>query len=182
MSSVSPAIATNPEPASLNVGELAALVRTQAETIAELKARLAWFERQVFGSKSERLKLLDEGRQLLLGEVVTGTADPAPAGKAVAAHVRRPARRDVAEGERLDAGPVFDSERVPVERIELVPEEIRSLTPDQYEVIGHKSTYRLAQRPGSYVVLEYVRPVIKGKELTAGASVAPIVCAAAPAG
>jgi transposase len=28
-------------------------------------------------------------------------------------------------------------------------------------VIGEKVTYRLAQRPGSYVVLKYVRPVIK---------------------
>ena len=28
-------------------------------------------------------------------------------------------------------------------------------------MIGGKVTYRLAQRPGSYVVLEYVRPVIK---------------------
>ena len=182
MSSASPAIATNPELASLNLGELAALVRTQAETIAELKARLAWFERQVFGSKSERLKLLDEGRQLLLGEVVRATADPPPAGKAVAAHVRRPARRDVAEAERLEGVPFFDRDRVPVERIELVPEEIRSLRPDQYEVIGHKSSYRLAQRPGSYVVLEYLRPVIKGKDPQAGADASAIVCAPAPAG
>ena len=32
---------------------------------------------------------------------------------------------------------------------------------DAFEVIGEKTTYRLAQRPGSYVVLEYVRPVFK---------------------
>ena len=28
-------------------------------------------------------------------------------------------------------------------------------------MIGEKVTYRLAQRPGSYVVLEYTRPVYK---------------------
>ena len=97
-------------------------MRTQADAIAQLKARLAWFERQVFGSKAERLEGL----------------------------------------------PIFDRDRVPVERIELVREQIRSRRPDQYEMIGHKSTYRLAQRPGSYVVLEYVRPVIKREELGAG--------------
>ncbi len=34
---------------------------------------------------------------------------------------------------------------------------------DQYEIIDHKITYRLAQRPGSYVVLKYTRPVVKHK-------------------
>ena len=33
------------------------------------------------------------------------------------------------------------------------------LTADQYEVIGEKVSHRLAQRPGSYVILKYVRPV-----------------------
>ncbi len=31
----------------------------------------------------------------------------------------------------------------------------------QYEVVGQKVSHRLAQRPGAYVVLKYVRPVIK---------------------
>lgn len=75
-------------------------------------------------------------------------ADPAPEGKPVAAHVRRPARRDVAQAEAAEAMPFFDRARVPVERIELVPEEIKALAPEQYELIGCKTTYRLAQRPG----------------------------------
>ncbi|MFO1465451.1 MAG: hypothetical protein U1F35_03260 [Steroidobacteraceae bacterium] len=75
----------------------------------------------------------------------------------------------------------FDRTRVPVERIELVPEEIETLAPDQYEVIGCKTTYRLAQRPGSYVVLEYARPVIKRKDLTPCAG-PQILCTPAPAG
>ena len=39
----------------------------------------------------------------------------------------------------------------------------RGLTPDQYEVIGEKVTYRIAQRPGAYHVMKYRRPVIKLK-------------------
>ena len=42
--------------------------------------------------------------------------------------------------------------------------EVETLGRDAYEVIGEKVTYRLAQQPGAYVVLKYVRPVIKVKE------------------
>ena len=57
--------------------------------------------------------------------------------------------------------PFFDENRVPVETIEIPNPEIAGLTPEQYTVIGSKETYRLAQQPGSYVVIKYVRPVIK---------------------
>jgi transposase len=50
------------------------------------------------------------------------------------------------------------------------------LPPDQYEVIGEKVTYRIAQRPGAYHVLKIRRLVIKIK------SSAQIVCLPAPAG
>ena len=39
--------------------------------------------------------------------------------------------------------------------------EIEGLSAEQFEVIGEKTSFRLAQRPGSYVVLKYVRPVVK---------------------
>ncbi len=55
----------------------------------------------------------------------------------------------------------FDEKKVPVEVIAVPNSDAEGLAPDQYEVIGEKVTYRLAQRPGSYVVLKYVRPVIK---------------------
>jgi transposase len=41
--------------------------------------------------------------------------------------------------------------------------KLAGLRPDEYEVIGEKITYRLAQRPGAYVILKYVRTVIKRK-------------------
>jgi hypothetical protein len=178
---------------------LAALVRSQAETIAQLKHRLAWFERQLFGSKSERLKVLDDPRQLLLG--TAGTASevaPVPT-QPVAAHARKRATRDVAaDAGEADSLPFFDRARVPVETIEVLPPEVADLAPGQYEVIGKKTSYRLAQRPGSYVVLEYVRPVIKPRAaatvatamtnatVTSAATTASplpaILCAPAPSG
>ena len=47
--------------------------------------------------------------------------------------------------------------------IELPAPELQQDDADQYEIIDHKITRRLAQRPGSDVVLEYRRPVVKHK-------------------
>jgi len=54
--------------------------------------------------------------------------------------------------------------------------EAQGLSPDQYEVIGEKTSLRLAQRPGSYVVLKYVRSVIKRRDTQT------LHCPPAPAG
>ena len=66
--------------APMNTSELASLVRSQAETIAALKHQLDWFRRQMFGAKSDRRLLVEDARQISLGEVVDqGTAvAPAP--------------------------------------------------------------------------------------------------------
>src|SRR5581483_5730929 len=64
----------------------------------------------------------------------------------------------------------------PVETIELPDPQTEGLSADQYEVISHKVSYRLGQRPGSYVILKYVRPVTKRVDTQ------QISCAPAPAG
>ena len=60
--------------------------------------------------------------------------------------------------------------------IELTAPQTVGLSSEDYEIIGYKDSYRLAQRPGSYVVLKYRRPVVK---LRASQQIA---CAPAPAG
>ncbi len=70
--------------------------------------------------------------------------------------------------------PFFDETRVPVEVIELSAPETEGLSPEDYEVIRHKESDRLAQRPGSYGVIQYRRPVVKLKVSAA------LVCAPAP--
>ena len=72
--------------------------------------------------------------------------------------------------------PFFDESKVPVQTLTLVHADVQGLSPDQYEVIGEKVTYRIAQRPGAYHVLKIRRPVIKIK------SSAQILCLPAPAG
>lgn len=39
---------------------------------------------------------------------------------------------------------------------------MKGLGPEQYTIIGEKTSVRLAQSPGIYVVLKYVRPLIAG--------------------
>jgi transposase len=94
-----------------------------------------------------------------------------PSGPRIAAHTRRPPTRHHDD----EALPFFDETRVPVEVIELRAPETEGLSPEDYEIISHKESYRLAQRPGSYVVIKYRRPVVKIKASQA------LVCAPAPA-
>jgi transposase len=123
-----------------------------------LEQRIAWFERQLFGEKSERRHCAPPPEQLSLG---AGLGDPAPAAtptQPVAAHQRRRTTKPVAnDAETL----FFDPARVPVEVIPVPNPEMQGLAEDAYVVIGEKVTHRLAQRPGSYVILKYVRPLIK---------------------
>lgn len=162
------------EVASLSTAELAALVHSQATTIDALKHQLEWFKRQVFGHKSERYAPQPNPSQMPLGETFPVPAQLTEQHKVVPAHTRRVAQRDPAR--EAEALPFFDESRVPVQTIELANPEIKDLTADQYEVIDQKISYRLGQRPGSYVVLKYVRPVVKRLDTQT------IHCPAAPVG
>jgi len=161
--------------------EVAAVLHTKDQQIAALNEQLSalrhqleWFRRQIFGSKSERFAAEPDPTQLHLGEVFQVPAPAAAERKHIPAHTRRVTRTDGAEsGEELK---FFDESKVPVQTITLVHADVEGLSPDQYEVIGEKVTYRIAQRPGAYHVLKYRRPVIKLK------ASAKILALPAPAG
>ncbi len=137
--------------ASFSAPQLIALVQSLTATIESLQHRLEWFERNLFGTKSERLRVLENGQQLSLEDVLTLPERQAPAKeRSVVAHTRRVAPLDAAE--EVESAPFFDESCVPVETIELpVPEGIEA---GEFEVIGQKVTHRLAQRTGSYVILK----------------------------
>jgi transposase len=149
--------------------ELAA-ARSQVD---QVKQQLEWFKRQLFGHKSERRLVESNLAQLNLGEAIDQGHGQAPQQqRVVAAHTRSVATTKPQVGD--EGVPFFDETRVPVETIELAAAEAAGLAPEQFEVISYKDSYRLAQRPGSYVVLKYRRPVIKLRASQA------IVCAPAP--
>jgi transposase len=157
--------------ARMSEAQLLSLVQSQVQTIASLERQLDWFRRQLFGQKSERFAPEPDPKQLALGEIAASSG-PTEKRKSVAAHTRRVRERDAA-GEELA---FFDESRVPVQTVVLMPEHVRGLSADDYEIIGEKVSYRLAQLPGSYRVLKYTRPIVKLKASEA------ILTVPAPAG
>ena len=132
---------------------------------AQLKADLAtasqqleWFKRQLFGSKSEKRLHIDPAVQgNLLDALGVATPPPKPSPTETVSYRRRKKQRD---GAVNDTGLRF-GEDVPREIIAVKDPEIEAIPAERRERIGEKVTYRLAQRPGSYVILEYTRPVYK---------------------
>ena len=170
---IAPMVPFNPE-------DVRALIDANAHLRSELAAarqQLDWFKRQLFGQKSERRFVAGHEAQMSLGEVLdvaqTEQTPPAPI-RTVAGHTRRVTTPSKDAGE--ESVSFFDATRVPVETHTLDAPETRDLTPDQYEIIRYKDSYRLAQRPGSYVVIHYRRPVVK---LT---TTQTLVCAPLPTG
>lgn len=162
--------------ASYGTAQFITLVQTLGATIQSLQSQIEWFRRQMFDTRSERLRVLENAHQLALGEVLAAPPQTVPAKeRSVAAHTRRESQHEAAVAE-ADSVPFFDEARVPVETIELPDPHTEGLSADQYEVISQKVSYRLAQRPGSYVILKYLRAVTKRVDTQ------QISCAPSPAG
>ncbi len=139
-----------------------------AARVEELTRHLEWFKQQVFGSKSERRLVESDSLQRALGE---WGQDPAAGSEVTIAEHQRRGRRDRRNDESVDPETLRFDDSVPVEEIRIDPPELD----DDHEVVSEKVTYRLAQKPASYVVLKTVRPVVKRKDGT-------LVSAPAPAG
>lgn len=133
----------------------------EAENSA-LRNRVRWFEKQLFGQKSEK-RPVDNPHQcgLELGDSPAPT--PPEGDKHTVTYQRGAAKKQRPDDCVNDAGLRFN-EDVPVEVIEITPAELSGPEADQYDVIGTKTVYRLAQRQASYVVLQYNRPVLKRKD------------------
>ena len=130
--------------------------------VQSLKAQLNWFKKQLFGQKSEK-RLVDENphqASLLAGLEAAVSSQQVPETEEITYTRRKGKQRD--KSCVTEQGLRFD-DSVPVERIELSVPELNGPNQHEYEIIGEKITRRLAQHPGSYVVLEYVRPVLKHK-------------------
>ena len=141
----------------------------------EFKQQLEWFKRQLFGSKSERRLKEVSSAQMSLGDLGTDAeAGVEPKRQVIAQHTRKAVVRG--EEDAAESLPFFDETRVPVHTIEVAAAETAGLSPEDYEVVSHKDSYRLAQRPGSYVVIKYRRAVVKLKGNQT------LACAAAPQG
>ena len=141
--------------------QLSATVSDITEQLAQVKRQLDWFKRQLFSRTSEKRLKFDEVEQANLFAAL-GIETP-PDGEVPTQEIhyrRREKRRDGAVNE---SGLRFD-ETVPVEVIEVVDPAIEAISETEREVIGEKVSHQLAQEPGSYKVLKYVRQVIKRRD------------------
>lgn len=154
--------ATQQEFSPQTVQELFSLVDQQAQQIRALKAQLEWFKKQIFGRKSEK-RLLEAPGQIELSALLG--AGGGEGRKAAPTEEITYTRRKKQRGEdcATDEGLRFDPD-VPVEVIELGHPALSGADAGDYEVVDVKVSRKLAQRPGSYVVLEYRRPVLKNKQ------------------
>jgi transposase len=126
----------------------------------QLQQRVEWFEKQFFGQKSEK-RIVDAPDQMsLLGEPTE--TPPAEEDKIEITYKRGTAKKQRPDDCVSDSGLRF-SEDVPIEVIQIPALELQGSDADQYEVIDTHVTYKLAQRPSSYVVLQYETPIVKHK-------------------
>ena len=162
---------------ALAPAQLIELVSQQGHEIVNLRRQVAWFQRQVFGQKSEKRLPEPDGVQGTLGESFDAVPEVVPPNTKtrVASHERESQPKRPTDGAD-ESSLFFDEQKVPVEIINVPNAEVAGLGLDEYEVISEKISYRLAQRPGSYVILKYVRPVIKRRDTQV------LSCPAAPVG
>ena len=138
-----------------------AQIAMMAERISVLENQLDWFKRQLFGRKSEKM-LPDISQQGSLFDAPVSD-DTAPASKPVKAHTRS-SKKQHSDTDVNDDGLRFD-DTVPQQIIDIPAPELQGDEASQYELVGIKETCRLAQQPGSYVVLKFRRQVVRHKAL-----------------
>lgn len=123
----------------------------------EVKQQLAWLQRQVFGRKSEKRVIEQPPHSGLLFDELPASDEPAPTEKI--SYTRRKGAKD--RGDAVTDSGLRFTDDVPVEVIHVKDPDVEAIPQAHREVIDEKVTRRLAQRPGSYVVLEYRRAVVK---------------------
>lgn len=129
------------------------------EELQSVKQELAWLQRQIFGRKSEKRLIEQPSHSGLLFDALPASDKPAPTEQV--SYTRRKGGKN--RGDAVtDSGLRFNEDTV-VEVIHVEDADVQAIPEAYREVIGEKITHRLAQRPGSYVVLEYRRPVVKDK-------------------
>ncbi|MCX6779799.1 MAG: IS66 family transposase [Candidatus Magasanikbacteria bacterium] len=124
------------------------------EKIAHLNEQIAWFKRQIFGKRSERVVSDLNAFQMLLEGFENPDAPKEPEKKDIPGHKRKKPNRNGQDAITLPAD-------LPVETTILdIPEEekICKESGEPLVQIGIEVTHKLAHKPGSYYVKEIIRP------------------------
>jgi transposase len=150
-------------PTDVNSADQSAVVEALSEEVAQLKRQLAWFKEQLFGSKSEK-RVIDNPDQPLLTGLMGEPVEPLPpADKQKITYERGKAKKNRDDDCVTDSGLRFGPD-VPVKTITLDAPELGGPDADLYDIIGYKTSHRLAQHHSAYEVLRFQRPVLKRKD------------------
>lgn len=144
---------------------LAAHAQMQAtqSRLEEVEQQLRWFKQQLFGPRSERRFEVDAA-QLSLGESLAPAVLAEAPGTTVGEHTRR-AQRPKDDGQDTDEPGLQFDDSVPMRRIVVEDPTLEGQREGvDYTVVAEKKSYRLAQQPAAYAVLEIVRRVVKRAE------------------
>lgn len=138
--------------------QLTAQLSSLSADYDNLKQQLDWLKRQLFGEKSEKRLDIDPAIQgNLLAQLGVESPPVEPPETETITYQRRKKNRD---GAMTDTGLRF-SDDVPRAVFVLKDPEMEALPESEREIVSEKVSYRLAQRPGSFMVLEYRRVVYK---------------------
>ena len=119
-----------------------------------LKEQLEWFRRQLFGQRSERIVDSQTGQNLLFPGFENGSLSEPKEKQPVGAHQREKAKRNGKDKITLP-------ENLPIERHFLDLPDDKKICPETGEAlvkIGEEISSKLAHKPGSYYIKQYVRP------------------------
>ena len=134
------------------------------ERLLDMQRQLDWHKKQLFGPKSEKQVYdLPEQSSLFQPNELPLPKPAADEEKRTIKAYQRGTGKKQRDDDCLNGTGLRFTDDVPVEVIEHLPPELTGPEADQYEVIGTKTTYRLAQRAASYVVLKMDRPVFRRK-------------------
>lgn len=140
---------------TLTVEKLQTEVTELKKQLQLLNEQVEWFKKQLFGKKSE--KIIDPSTAnniLYLPGCEPLAQDSPPKKKAIAAHERT-------ERKKTGQDTISFSEELPIEKHFLdIPEEekVCSETGQSLVKIGEEVTSKLAFKPGSYYIKQYLRP------------------------
>ena len=156
--------ACTPEPNAPSRSALAEENALLREQVQGMQRQLDWFKKQLFGPKSEKQVYDLPGQDSLFQPEETPVPEKAldDDKRTVRAYQRGTGKKQRDDDCLNDSGLRFSAD-VPVEVIEQLPPELTGPDADRYEILGTKTTYRLAQRSASYVVLKCERPVFRRK-------------------
>lgn len=141
------------------------------EQLESYKRHLAWYEKQYFGRKSEKMNDSsfpegELGKQLPLLNAKGRDNDSSSPDKSkrtitVPAHTRkeRASKKDIPDNAGV-SGLRFDS-TVEIEEVDCPNPAVEGLSPNEYEIMGYDVVDKLCERKNGYFVRRYKRPKVK---------------------